>query len=965
MQLARLVSLDRRQTPDLVKLCSLLPRSNPAPAACLDVRWKTSFAYDKATSSNTLFRTYRGPRCSLSEHQPSLSLQRGHRSSHGLQCRGLANGVTSKREVSIGTRERIIDRSSILTRALVEAGIAHAVPEDGHGYSHHRPEFDGLSLEGILASYIRHNAHPSDVGHLDQGTTFELARAEALLLANEDCTLKDIETWALVLVAEDSIQAAETLRRYSNARGINATPWSVLSVLLARPHVGAVALRLLIDHVWIRLRSQQVTAKLLISTIRRLLRHARKVWPAAIESIAALFVPAASANGLPYNDATVDSEDELAELTQLCNRVMHFISLPCSIEPFRNASCQEAGQVHVLEFMTNYRPSLQVDMLGYRAVARVQLAQGKTEAEQRWAKLKTKSWPPWKEDRTGMDTSIGPEHGVSRAAQTLLRMREAGYPSLLWEDVATLYTGWDTDGSPAIQTRAMLRGHPSRMSPTDIWAARVRTTRTVREAWACFLSYEDADIPPNDSVYLAMFEKLHFEEKRRQDENSPASRLAREVLPGDGKEVSPPPPSSHQVIYTRSEPPTLHRLFHQMLDRGCVPGVSCVSFLVRNASTLELGIEYLRSATEKYPTISALMSLDLDCSPEDLPGEVSEAFIQLLCRFSHVRLAKFLPFLSAQKQRIIRQRPINLNIALGRALYLVLGHKPKYRPPWNSLLQALSRSQPSHTIGTLLHQEPSNPIEGPLQELDAPVNTIMALRLMRKIYKVMTDCHIEPDSEAFYRLCIGVENAAIASRQIINVIRAHEENDDAWLVHGRPSAAAVAMKHANETLRYGLRTKFEQLVGEDSLGLVQVPFLPRLLVVPNASTLHAYIRALGWMGDFDGVLQLLRWMQRFRSELQARKAAHTNGDVVFRRAIIAVRVFLEQSWIRSTHEWEGSGDQQDQGDEPVPAQDRIVGEAAPPAVVREAQDLVEAVEEWDGWPSDEETELYCQDKKFA
>jgi hypothetical protein len=49
-----------------------------------------------------------------------------------------------------------------------------------------------------------------------------------------------------------------------------------------------------------------------------------------------------------------------------------------------------------------------------------------------------------------------------------------------------------------------------------IWASRIRSTRTVEEAWACFLANEDEKLPPSQDVYYAMFEKLVFKSKLRR-----------------------------------------------------------------------------------------------------------------------------------------------------------------------------------------------------------------------------------------------------------------------------------------------------------------------------------------------------------------------------------------------------------------------------------------------------------------
>ncbi|ETN43119.1 uncharacterized protein HMPREF1541_02277 [Cyphellophora europaea CBS 101466] len=323
----------------------------------------------------------------------------------------------------------------------------------------------------------------------------------------------------------------------------------------------------------------------------RLLRHARRVAPDTFPTIVDI-----ACSILLWRRTTY-----LGPLADYCNKLLKLIALPTTWHPVRNASIQQVAQLKLVRSMTEHRPELPINREGYRALISVQLAHRKTPPEDAWARVKSLSWPPWREDRLGMDASLEYPGRESRAAKLLRRMNEAGYAHGVWEVAAKIMAGWDTDASPTIQTRRMplpslvsirLEDTPDSFDHPSIWAARIVATRTVREAWAAFLSYRKKTVasmqPLDGRPFEAMFEKL-FASPQDQHSNSDA-------VPGDGKETWSDPSSPLDVIYVDKAPPSVEGLYTQMRKDGVEPGGRLLSALLRNSLDLDQTIKYIKDA---------------------------------------------------------------------------------------------------------------------------------------------------------------------------------------------------------------------------------------------------------------------------------------------------------------------------------------------------------------------------------
>ncbi|GAB7331876.1 hypothetical protein MBLNU13_g03813t2 [Cladosporium sp. NU13] len=777
-----------------------------------------------------------------------------------------------------------------------------------------------------------------------------------------NCDQADVEAWAAMVTEPDSFKAANILHARVANHGTRSVPLPIISYILRRPYITANALRIFIEHVW------ALTADLSSSSFKtlspdavflifsRLARHARHVWPDALPSVAEYlvrFLPDIRPNGKG------DASSAAQTVTFMLNKAMYLISEPTAVSPFKNIHHQEAAVIRLLSAMAEHDPPLQIAREGYRAVIRLQLAMGKTENEQQWAALKALSWPPWKEDRTSMDSEIGPEHGISRARATLSRMKEAGYAPQSWEEIAGVYTGWDVDGTPTIQTRVVLpvwnagkraRNHEiAQRHNASLWAARIRTTRTAQEAWACYLAFEDTQLPADESVLLAILKKLHKEDLRLRKLETTNREVLREhnnpqrsVYPGDSQEVEPLPPSTHLYTYTRTSPPSAHEFCIQVQDHGIHLRDQCLAFLISNAVSFKDGLEYVKTAEFQYPAVGGVHTLDAR-----LPNVLFFAYVKFLCRYSN-------------------------------AILLLKERGPVFLPVWNAVLDALAREESYKTMHlTEKHDNATDARDLP----DLNSNTIVAYRLTQQVLQLLRDQNMVLDTYGFLAICRSTENVGIACWAIL----AHDYDANQAATESPKPAEKSASRSALEAQELLVVQRpqgraehyFKLLVGGKSFEEPKKtmntpdpfasdhtpdssPPLPSYLTIPEPALLHAYIRALGWHASYTSILTALKWMAKHQNELAETCEQAPNGPKLMRRTIVAARVFLERSWLPAN--WGEDCDSAESKDDKPEALKRLEARASD-GQIEEARALIDGAEAWGGWPTDGEVGVYCRDEK--
>lgn len=811
-----------------------------------------------------------------------------------------------------------------------------------------------------------------------------LSEADAKILRHYGYDETELQNWMTILITHNSFHAAHLVT--SASENAPKMPPFVYLYLLRRQHIGPRALRLLLQHMpeWHRSLSvfREGNRDLMVSdntastadqsaAVRafvRLLRHARRVWPEAIETLTAQFIALSHLSPLeelglsPYARACY-----LSRLTAVLNRALYLLAEPAAVEPFKSALYQEAAQTLILRHMADHEPPLIITREGYRGVARVQLAKPKTHDEMDWARLKSPSWPPWKEDRTGMDADIGLDHGISRARQVLNRMQEAGYQMKDWERAALIYAGWDTDQSPTIQTRALMPAPSNASNHFHAWAGRIRSTRSVHQAWAGFLAYEDEATPPHQDVYLAMFEKLAEEAKRLRLSEARLEPLFDHddndgydsIYPGDVKETFPPPASSHQSIYTRTEPPSVSQFHQHMIQHGLLPTGRLLAFLVDSATTMQEALAYLESSRKKYPSqMSAMIHFrTVGRGLDAIPDSVFTAYVRLLCRFPHTPLER--PKAGPNKYDF-GAWDLDLRQPLARAIYLLVGERRQNRPAWNALLEGFARRKAPTIFSNWkrLHMHDNDDeFSAVLNPQREALDKLIAFNFSRKILSLMDGIDLNLDTVGFRYFCIVTEHAARASRTVLDEYdskaAAGESNNNA--LEGQAGRLLARARNMTQEAPY-IRSQFWTLVSaenHDSLphpsADIEGPSLPRLLTTPSPAILHQYIRAVGFLRDYKGLRELVQWMVKYWPELSERKAQDRNSETMMRRVIVSLRVFLEGSW-EIPRELEDSGDQNGSGIDDI--------HGAPRELLNEVSELVDGVEEWGGWAEDDEVLFY-------
>ncbi|KAK2757362.1 hypothetical protein FQN54_004876 [Arachnomyces sp. PD_36] len=864
-------------------------------------------------------------------------------------------------------------------------------------------------LPSILAEYIlrihKPRSIPRPLGYEDgqSKATSEVFDLETLsCLWKRGYSAKDVVAWAPIITAPTGVEAARLLFEYDEQYEDTRTraPLFLLLFVLRRRNLNRFALRKLLFLSWQKLacghgpwnpRGDETSMMILII---RLMRHARELWPEALPSIATMMTTyigkwARHPDDPKFNPYTVQ------RLTFAYNRGLKLLSMPCRINPYDSIRFQQRAQFQLLRRMTQFDPPIVVTQEGYQAVTSVQLAHKKTATEEEWAKFKAVSWPPWKEEKLGIDSERGNEGRKSRAMEPLSQMVAAGYSHGQWEKIATVYAGWDTDGTPTIQKRVTMippkgpeRSNHDEVEGPDLWAARIRATRTLKEAWACFLSYEDQN-PPHQKIYDAMCEKIILRAHTKDE-----SLLGHDApLPGDGKEVFPEPSSPRDVIYTRSEPPTVEALFDQMRSHGLVPSPRFLARLLSSTYSFRKGMEYLLSSNlprEMIDFFRALFTDELkifENIPTDVPNYVFTSCVQFLCNVSeaetftedsNVSLPQAFPIAFSKKAPVKavdhpptvktspKPRRPRRPRALEGAAKMLREQNFVGTPPWGVLLSRLAGPRiPASARGLY-------PVE------ERVLGWYEIVEVLGWIDKAGDDL----DFNSFQILCDAFTRAVLKARNDVEATR------KTLVSLGGPDRTFEDMVHSGIEV---IKRHFYQIVLPDDAAATETAFyndhihpeylLPQMGVMPKPATLHSFVRVLGITKDFDGILRLLRWMGGSAMELKEKSNQHRSGDRHLRRTIVGIRAFLLDCWEErpapgsrfspldeSGHERYKGGKASDR-EMMRKLREEMEEESSPPTFsdpkLQEAYDIIESAKGvWGPWPSDQDVALYVWEWKF-
>ncbi|KAH7369787.1 hypothetical protein BKA65DRAFT_444264 [Rhexocercosporidium sp. MPI-PUGE-AT-0058] len=870
-------------------------------------RWRKIHALDKHTTSAT--HTTKG-RSVLARHPSDDALLRGpeasslrsltpHRGTSRIKRKRHSLGLLAiRRPIKLRNRQPPKSYSSRITLAKY-LDLGDVVEKQAY-WREVRESLPSNSLPTIVLHQLYINSiSKGDWDHHDH--TFRNNAATYLTGRNLD--VKDVERWAWILSGETTDQTVKRLVSVSSDY-----PMFLLLEVLRKDirHIGNFKNLLL--HAWdhvekkclqkpssteplaITPRFEQMQDNELASLVSRLLYQARRVWPAAMVSVANM-VP------LYVQHLRDRSSQDLLEQHQriykrscdLLNYVLPLLALPMSIDPLKSMVHNWSAQKVLLNLAGKYDPPLMLEKNSYRAVIQVLTASKKTDRESKAALLRLRSWPPWRTEQDGMDAQRAPEDDLSRSLLASVRSKEAGFREAPYDQRLRILGGQELDGTPTIHTRKLVKWR-SPLSPNcgealiestkdahgllhhsfdpNIWAARVEATRDVREAWRAFVSFKDRGGKPNQTLYLAMFQKLNFEQARQ------GRRSAHEAAPGDGNEVLPVPDDNMSDFFkSHSQPPSLGALYKQMLSSGIRPSGQCLVFLVRHAKTSTKGINYLRDSGLHPLALQYLTGgQDSSISPSQKPSrEILDtfsdtlfgAFIHLICRFAPravltssdefsryklkpVQLKEPLPAQWAI-QEFERTPYYRLRDPLRQASRLLKNEKVKFRPAWYSLFKGLARRN----------------IVLRLALIGDPQNDALAWRFTMSVLRNFHECGLELDPYGFMLICTTFFKFAEATH---HVSEGH-----------RVDLAAGAQL---------LKDEFAKLCHSEALPYTK----PTLLHTMRWVTLHIYVRCMGIVGDCEEVIAVLEWMVQHREELEECNSQDRNAQEMLTRTLIAARI---------------------------------------------------------------------------
>lgn len=568
----------------------------------------------------------------------------------------------------------LLDQRRVSKTHLVDASSfsAHKDPdEDAHQQAHEplssstfRGDTDGGFERRATKLFMYHAAK-------HRGLTSEFLTSVLNDLTSEDVDkflekARKISTYAWIFLSPNVSTSIRRLVALENTPEPADLPrgslWVALQLLRAQ-HIDAQSLTELLSWFMVNWKRHHWNDTSLMVFVVRMLRHARATAPSLIENITILFTDALDA--FSGHSSSLGQNERLRIVAKCANSVVSLLRLPSKSHPFRLMIFQQEAQLSLLRYMQNHKPRLPMSRQAFRAVGAVQAMHRKTAEESEWSRAQSPRWPPW-EDKNAMGAKLRPKEYSgkdSRAERVLQQMEESGYARQDSDLPLQIVAGKDTDRSPTIQLRRKtdhfyLRPSRETLPDSSIWAARVDSTRTVREAWMCFCNYT-ASIPVHAQsahVYHVMFMKLQAHINRHSS-----------ALPGDGLETYPDPEAARDRVYIPENIPTTAELFSRMVCSGITPSLRLLGDLLHQENSFFRGMEYISHApidADARTILSHPQQHDHEMVAQalrHLPLHLSRPYLRLLAR-PNVLVGKPLPLFGKRNGRCLHGSKFAANI---------------------------------------------------------------------------------------------------------------------------------------------------------------------------------------------------------------------------------------------------------------------------------------------------------------
>ncbi|ELR06597.1 hypothetical protein VC83_04779 [Pseudogymnoascus destructans] len=697
-----------------------------------------------------------------------------------------------------------------------------------------------------------------------------------------------------------------------------------------------------------------------------LLRHAREIDPLSFTGIARLVSQYCGIVTCISDEARGFGGKEYTRLTNICRTVICRLSIPAAKSPYASMGYAWEAQQVILEAGNSLQPALELDARSYCAIACVLLAGKKTEAEAEAVAHLHRSWPPWKKVLDGMDARRQPEDDASRATRVLENMKAAGYPPTSFENAISILAGRDTDGTPAIPTRTIMslvrqklskdikhnkslqpahkrpsnlagkqrskpiQNSPSEPAPTSPlkyadestsasdgnssagkspaeWAARIRATRDVQEAWAAFRAYQGL---PSQAMFHEMFLKLIYDKVNRF-----RPRMHHPTV-GDGLEVFPVENDNFSDFeIERKAPPDVRGLYELMRAAQLTAAERTLRHLLTQADSLSWALRLLLDSGIPSDAVSALVRGNdrkwrnkvSPASPNPLkqtepalarvPPGIFTAHIKLLARLS---LATPHP----------KHPPPTTH--LHTILALLKAHPSPPDSAWHAFLRAAAAPK------TLAQPNNSSPDTALLRTYNHRVAPYWNA-VVRETVAHLRDAGGEVSPDIFQYAAYALYSTIFAARRR-GVVGASEEAEkslptlhDLWDAMAEPS---------------------------EDVGGVGGELVHQVMGVHILS----YIRVLA-VADCDAEIErVLAWVVRYQAALGVVGRTRGNGVASLRRVVVAVCAYSERRDAeRERDGWSEDGDK---------------------GMTQRLMALAEEIEDqWGGWPGEGEVSEYFREGK--
>lgn len=796
-------------------------------------------------------------------------------------------------------------------------------------------------LHRVISNYIRRSRR------VDAQLRKNFTKDELAYLHGEGYAAEEIDKWAWILCANTADKGIRRLLRLAKPRSDaqpSEAPLTIILYILRAENLQSSSIQLLLTYLHDRYERQLATIPQVTSStaeyrnarhqaaidepssmilIVRLLRHARKVLPEAMTSIADLACHILRGTvPLDASESGVVTSKSAQQLSLYFNRILSLLAVPTSQNPYLTIAIQQQAQFRILKRMTDFRPHIPVTREGFRAMIWTQVAHKKTDAEREWAGYKAITWPPWKQDKSGLDVGKHFEGSISRGGNVLLRMLEAGYDAQDWEKMAKIFSGWDLDGSPTIQTRRLLPRPPPSFEdtadPVGIVCARIQATRTIKEAWAAFLEYERSVLTDHATSdlhldpYKTMLERLYTAEVKQ----------GLEIQPGDVVEHFPEPTSPHDFMYVAEPPPTPNDFIQRMNKHGLSLGHRTVRMIIDSASDLSHVLDTWNSRPDLAAQLPLLIRVE-QYSPGNYrriaQGQQRQkalsSYVKFLCRsrmrpetFRDIRYSYAVP----DKSRGDRSRDTALVSACGYSSFeinsltpwqyayciLKLGHIRDWSA-WTSVLQKAAAE-----IGI------KDPETGH-KHLD-----LSRLARVEQIVSDMRNIQISLDFKSF----------EIISSALCDVL-------------------PDAITDLNQKCLTLIKPMFSRLISL-STTFDNLPRSTTRLSTPPPFTLLTLVRILGLTSDIPSMLTLLQWMSIHYKDLTFTASQTSSGPRKLRDVLVTLRIYMERLWdderfLRGAPSSTSSSSSRTKD------------------LISQAKEIVNGTTVMGGWPTDDECREFC------